>query len=176
MIICDSREQKNAHILRYFERHNVPYVVRKMDTADYMVEGQQNIVVDRKQNLDEICANLTYKGKKANENGGKGIPSNVARFWREVRRAYEDKIKLVVLIEHGENIKSLADVAAWGGSRSGISGRKLVDEMDRLSAAYGVEWQFCRKSETAEKILEILEYKGGENDDKQSDYNGAACG
>lgn len=131
-----------------------------MDTADYMVEGQTNIVVDRKQNLDEICANLTYKGKKANENGGKGIPSNVARFWREVRRAYEDKIKLVVLIEHGENIKSLADVAAWGGSRSGISGRKLVDEMDRLSAAYGVEWQFCGKSETAEKILKILNYKG----------------
>lgn len=156
MIICDSREQKNAHILRYFERHGIEYQVRKMDTADYMVEGQPNIVVDRKQNLDEICANLTYKGKKFNENGGKGIPSNVARFWREVRRAYEDKIKLVVLIEHGENIKSLADVAAWGGSRSGISGRKLVDEMDRLSAAYGVEWQFCGKSETAAKILEIL--------------------
>lgn len=134
-----------------------------MDTADYMVEGQPNIVVDRKQNLDEICANLTYKGKKANENGGKGIPSNVARFWREVRRAYEDKIKLVVLIEHGENIKSLADVAAWSGSRSGISGRKLVDEMDRLSAAYGVEWQFCGKSETAEKILKILNYKGENN-------------
>ena len=131
-----------------------------MDTADYMVEGQPNIVVDRKQNLDEICANLTYKGKKANENGGKGIPSNVARFRREVRRAYEDKIKLVVLIEHGKNIKSLADVAAWSGSRSGISGRKLVDEMDRLSAAYGVEWQFCGKSETAEKILKILNYKG----------------
>lgn len=160
MIICDSREQKNAHILRYFEQHGIEYQVRKMDTADYMVEGQPNIVVDRKQNLDEICANLTYKGKKANENGGKGIPSNVARFWREVRRAYADGIKLVVLIEHGENIKSLADVAAWGGSRSGISGRKLVDEMDRLSAAYGVEWQFCGKSETATKILKILNYKG----------------
>lgn len=160
MIICDSREQKNAHILRYFEQHGIEYQVRKMDTADYMVEGQPNIIVDRKQNLDEICANLTYKGKKANENGGKGIPSNVARFWREVRRAYEDKIKLVVLIEHGENIKNLADVAAWGGSRSGISGRKLVDEMDRLSAAYGVEWQFCDKSETATKILKILNYKG----------------
>ena len=160
MIICDSREQKNAHILRYFERHNVPYVVRKMETADYMTEGQPNIVVDRKQNLDEICANLTYKGKKANENGGKGIPSNVARFWREVRRAYEDKIKLVVLIEHGENVKCLADVAAWGGSRSGISGRKLVDERDRLSGAYGVGLQFWDKSETAGKILKILNYKG----------------
>lgn len=160
MIICDSREQKNVHILRYFERHGIEYRVQKMDTADYMIEGQPNIVIDRKQNLDEICANLTYKGKKANENGGKGIPSNVARFWREVRRAYEDKIKLVVLIEHGENIKSLADVAAWGGSRSGISGRKLVDEMDRLSAAYGVEWQFCGKSETAAIILKILNYKG----------------
>lgn len=166
MIICDSREQKNAHILRYFERHGIPYTVRKMDTADYMIEGQPKLVVDRKQNLDEICANLTYKGKKANENGGKGIPSNVARFWREVRRAYADGIRLVVLIEHGENVKCLADVAAWDGSRSGISGRKLLNEMDKLTMAYGVEWQFCRKSETAEKILEILGYKAGENDDK----------
>lgn len=176
MIICDSREQKNTHILRYFERHNVPYVVRKMETADYMIEGQPNIVVDRKQNLDEICANLTYKGKRADENDGKEIPSNVARFMKEVRRAYADGIRLVVLIEHGENVKCLADVAAWGGSRSGISGRKLVDEMDKLTMAYGVEWQFCTKAETAAKILEILRYKGGENDDKQSDHNGAACG
>ena len=53
MIICDSREQKNAHILRYFERHGIEYQVRKMDTADYMVEGQPNIVVDRKQNQRE---------------------------------------------------------------------------------------------------------------------------
>lgn len=166
MIICDSREQKNAHILSYFERRGIPYTVRKMDTADYMIEGKPKLVVDRKQNLDEICANLTYKGKKANENGGKGIPSNVARFWREVRRACADGIRLVVLIEHGENVKCLADVAAWGGSRSGISGRKLLNEMDKLTMAYGVEWQFCRKSETAEKILEILGYKAGENDDK----------
>lgn len=160
MIICDSREKKNKHILAYFSRNKIPYKIEKIATADYMVDGKDKLVVDRKQNLEEVCSNLTYRGKTAAENGGKRIPSDVARFWREVRRAYEDKIKLVVLIEHGENIKSLADVAAWSGSRSGISGRKLVDEMDRLSAAYGVEWQFCRKSETAEEILKILNFKG----------------
>jgi hypothetical protein len=30
--------------------------------------------------------------------------------------------------------------------------------MFEMSIAYGVEWQFCRKNETAKKILEILEY------------------
>lgn len=160
MIICDSREKKNEHILAYFSRNKIPYKIEKIATADYMVDGKDKLVVDRKHNLEEVCSNLTYRGKTAAENGGKRIPSDVARFWREVRRAYEDKIKLVVLIEHGENIKSLADVAAWSGSRSGISGRRLVEEMDRLTAAYGVEWQFCRKSETAEEILKILNFKG----------------
>lgn len=158
MIICDSREKKNEHILAYFSRNKIPYKIEKIATADYMVDGKDKLVVDRKQNLEEVCSNLTYRGKTAAENGGKRIPSDVARFYREVRRAYDNHIKMVVLVEHGDNIKCLADVARWNNKINGTSGRKLLAEMDRVSMAYGVEWQFCTKSETPRKILEILEY------------------
>lgn len=130
-----------------------------MAVADYMVEGKDKLVIDRKQNLDEVCSNLTYKGKTANENGGKKIPSDVARFWREIRLAHDNGIKVIVLVEHGANVRKLADVALWNSTKSRISGRKLLDEMDRVSTAYGVEWKFCTKAETPRKILEILGYK-----------------
>lgn len=155
-VICDSREKKNEHIRYYFKQHGIPYHIEKLAVADYMIDGKEKLVVDRKQNLDEVCRNLTYKGRTAAENGGNAVPSDVARFWREVRRAYKNGIKMVVLIEHGGIIKSFDDVRKWKSQHSKISGKKLYDEMNRLRLAYGIEWQFCSKTETASKILEIL--------------------
>jgi hypothetical protein len=63
---------------------------------------------------------------------------------------------VIVLVEHGANVRKLADVAMWNSTKSRMSGRKLLDEMDRVSTAYGVEWEFCTKAETPRKILEIL--------------------
>lgn len=160
MIICDSREKKNSHILAYFEKNKIPYKVQKMAVADYMVDAKDKLVVDRKQNLEEVCSNLTYRGKTAAENGGKKIPSDVARFWREIRLAHDNGIKVIVLVEHGANVRKLADVAMWNSAKSRMSGRKLLDEMDRVATAYGVEWEFCTKAETPKRILEILNYKG----------------
>lgn len=160
MIICDSREKKNEHILAYFSRNKIPYKVEKMAVADYMIEGKDKLVIDRKQNLDEVCSNLTYKGKTAGENGGKKIPSDVARFWREIRLAHDNHIKVIVLVEHGANVRKLADAAMWNSTKRRMSGRKLLDEMDRVSTAYGVEWQFCTQAETPKRILEILNYEG----------------
>ena len=59
LIIVDSREKKNAHILHYFDEHGIEYVIRKMDVADYQIEGMDKFVIDRKQNLDELATNLT---------------------------------------------------------------------------------------------------------------------
>ena len=34
-IIIDSREQRNEHIRAFFDKNNIPYVVRKLDSGDY---------------------------------------------------------------------------------------------------------------------------------------------
>ena len=156
MIICDSREKKNSHILNYFDKHNIPYRVTKMAVADYMVEGKGQLVIDRKQNLEEVAKNLVTTDKR--------------RFLNEIRLGYANKIKIVVLVEHSKSIKQLRDVPDWSvtwtdksNKQYVIAGRKLLDEMDRVSTAYGVEWEFCTKAETPRKILEILGYRS-END------------
>ena len=58
MIICDTREKKNGHILEYFDMVGIEYKIAKLDTADYCLEGDGSIVIDRKQNLDELARNL----------------------------------------------------------------------------------------------------------------------
>ena len=58
MIICDSRERKNQHVLRYFDAHGIPYRIQKLDVADYMLEGVDGFALDRKQNLAELSTNL----------------------------------------------------------------------------------------------------------------------
>lgn len=150
MIICDSREKKNQHILRYFKANGIDFEIKKLDVADYVLATaacsdlqQAKIAIDRKQNLNELATNLMNKNDKS-------------RFWREIRRAKEQNTKIIVLCEHGQNIRELHDVCKWQSKFSTVSGRKLADEMNRLKFSYGVDFVFCNKAETAQKIIEIL--------------------
>lgn len=146
MIVIDTREKKFEHITAYFDKHDIPYEVRKLDTGDYMNTDNPDVIVDRKQNLQEICTNLSY-GKE-----------NVSRFTRECRRAFEDRVRFVVLIE-GTSYREVSQIMDWKSKYSKHTGRWLIKEMFRLTMAFGVEWILCRKNETAKKILEILDYR-----------------
>lgn len=145
MIIIDSREKKYSHITEYFDAHDVDYKVEKLGTGDYINSDNPTVIVDRKQNLQEICTNLS-KGKE-----------NVSRFTRECKRAFDAKLRFVVLIE-GTNYRELNQIKDWKSKYSKHTGRWLLGEMFRLTMAYKVEWILCRKNETAKRILEILNY------------------
>ena len=142
-VIIDSREKKCDHIKAWFEKNGIEYEVKKLDVGDYMLTDNPKISVDKKQNLSELSRNLTNK-------------ADHSRFWKEVRRAREQGIKLYILCEHGGKIKSIQDVAQWHDKYSGVSGRHLMDEIYRTHIAYGVEFLFCDKRCTARRILEIL--------------------
>lgn len=145
-LIVDSREKKWEHIAEYFEKQGIEYEVRKLDVGDYMIEGQSGITVDRKRNLAELSRNLMN-------------PKDHSRFWKEIRRAREQGIKLYILCEHGGKIKSIKDVALWNDKYSGVTGRALMDALYKLHIAWGVQILFCKKSQTGKKIIEIL-YEG----------------
>lgn len=148
MIICDTREKKNAHILQYFDQHGIEYAIRKLDTGDYMSTSRDRLTIDRKQDLSEICGNLCSPDK--------------SRFWREVRRAKAERVKMIVLIEQGGAFKTLKDVPQWRGKYTRVTGYQLYNEMCRCSIAYGVEFLFCDKRSTGRKIAELLGEADGE--------------
>lgn len=142
-IICDSREKKNQHILKFFEENGINYKIQKMNVADYQIEGDNGIVIDRKQNLEEVATNLMNRNDKS-------------RFWREVRRANKDGMKMIVLCEHSRNIKSIQDVISWHSKFSPVSGRSLMNEIYRVHISYGIEFIFCDKRNTGRMIVNLL--------------------
>lgn len=148
-ILCDTREKKNGHILKYFEEAGIDFRVQKLDTGDYMSLGNDDLTIDRKKDLQELVGNL--------------FTSDKTRFWREVRRAKAERKQMIVLCEHGGEITCLNDVPKWKSRYSKITGRQLYTEICRVSIAYGVEFFFCGKKETGAKIVELL---GGKTDQK----------
>lgn len=148
-LLVDSREKwtqpnsTDTHIRDYFDRHGIEWEVKKLDCGDYMLDGQPNITVDRKQSLEETSRNLMNR-------------SDASRFWREVRRAHKQGIQLVVLIESGRTVRNINEVVRWKSRYSPVTGRRLIDEMIRCEMAYGVVWRFCDKRSTGKRIIEIL--------------------
>lgn len=119
----------------------------KLYVGDYQRIDNCLLVVDRKQNLAEIAGNLTQQHE---------------RFRAELERAKKAGIRVVVLCEHGGQIRSVDDVAEWKNPRlrespGALTGERMAKIMRTMSERYGVEWRFCDKRQTGKKILDILQ-------------------
>jgi hypothetical protein len=181
-IQIDSREKARAikKIVDEFDRQGVKYYISKLFTGDYMSLDNPRLIIDRKQNLSEICANICQGHE---------------RFRNELIRAQENGIKLIILIEHSNQIKSIEDVASkWMNPRlkekkewiedelctnkkgeeywvpgyckvtksKAMTGETLASVMHTQERKYGCKFMFCDKLHTGKRIIEIL---GGENID-----------
>lgn len=148
VIQVDSREKARAiqKIIAEFDNRGIKWFVSKLPVGDYQSLDNPRLVIDRKQNLLELCGNVCQQHK---------------RFKAELERANEYGIKLIVLCEHGRGIKSLQDVMAWVNPRLkesplAVSGERLFRILTAMSNKHGVEFLFCTKQETGKRIVEIL--------------------
>ena len=151
MIIVDTREKPRAivKILAEFDRQGVEYVRRALNFADYFNPENPGIVIDRKQNLLEVASNVVHERK---------------RFVREIERCNRAGCKLVILVEHGGQIRHYTDVIKWKNPRLkvsplAVSGERLMKIMYAMQVRYNIEWAFCSKQQTGKRIIEILEAK-----------------
>ena len=150
-IITDTREKPRAiqKILTEFSRQGVTVVRRKLNFADYWNPENKNVIIDRKQNLQEVAQNV-IQGR--------------ARFVREIERCNRAGCHMIVLVEHGGKIHSLEDVMQWKNPRLrespyAVNGERLYKIMHMMASYYDFEWQFCDKGHTGKKIIELLEVK-----------------
>lgn len=157
VIKADTREKRNAEVLRYFQLINQPYVVDTVKAGDYIwvVNGEDDYstVIDLKADMVEICGNIA------------GTKAHHERFKREIARARELGCKrFVVLIR--EPLNSLESVQNWV-SPTLRNGRRLVKRpstalyktMKTMSEKYGVEWMFTTRLNAGRDIIAILNGK-----------------
>lgn len=147
-IQIDSREKARAikKILAEFDKNDVVYEVSKLPVGDYMNLDNPRLIIDRKQNLSEIYANLCHQRK---------------RFEAELERARKMHRRLIVLCEHGGGVNTIEDVKEWQNPQLektpyAWEGVKLYMEMRKLSAKFDVTFEFCTKADTGKRIIELL--------------------
>lgn len=147
-VLIDTREKPQAIklILAEFEKQGVTAIRNKLYVGDYQKLENPMLVIDRKQNLSEICNNVVQEHK---------------RFTAELQRAKDIGIHVVILIEHSRNIRELDDVRHWVNPRlrvspMAVSGERLYRILSTIEKHYGCEFRFCEKKDTGKRILEIL--------------------
>jgi len=155
IIQIDSREKSKAitKIIAEFDKQNIQHPSSKLFVGDYMNYDNPRLIIDRKQNLAELCSNVCQQHK---------------RFTDELKRANEFGIKLIILCEHGGKIDSLESVNTWYNPRlktspMAVSGQRLFKILYSIGKKYDVDFEFCTKAQTGKRIIEIL---GGDKDDK----------
>lgn len=153
-IFCDTRQQDGKHknIEKGFEEMGIKPIRTKLYVGDYSLPLDQSRAVDTKKDLMEVAGNLCQQHK---------------RFAEEADRATELGIELIILVEEN-NVEKLADVQNWFNWRSkknskAITGEKLYKIMKTFEKNHGCRFEFCKKEDTARRIVELLtERKEGE--------------
>lgn len=162
-IQVDTREHKAEweRIQKQFDDMGIKYFRSKMYVGDYQSLDNPRLVIDRKKNLQELCGNVCQQHE---------------RFKAELIRALQRNIKIVILVEHGEDVKTLEDVWFWENPRKheirwrmvngkrvrtvqsekAVDGSQLYRSLKTIKDRYNVDFVFCTKEQTGQKIVEIL--------------------
>lgn len=161
IIQIDSREKARAikDIVREFDQQGVKHPVSKLMVGDYMNYDNPRLIIDRKQNLSELCSNVCQDHE---------------RFRRELVLAQENDIQMVFLVEHGKGIRRIEDVIWWENPRrwkryrnpnthrweehetKAMKGDTLYKILQTQERKYGCRFVFCEKQDTGKEIIRIL--------------------
>jgi ERCC4-type nuclease len=138
VILVDTREKVNQHILKRLDELNITYRQQKLNYGDYSFEWngvsyENQIVIERKASLDEIIGNFT-KGRE--------------RFQNEFKRSKGCKVVLIVEASQQQLDKHLY--------RSRMSPKELKSFLSTWCNKFQLELKFTNKKDGCDLILECF--------------------
>lgn len=151
-VIVDSREQRNEHILSYFNRMKIPYRVMKNDFGDYScyipartidrftsdIYFDREIAIERKASIDEIAGNLK---------------ADAARLTKELAHMNKYSIKYFVFLEDANYYENLIE----GNYASQYDPKTLDQRIEKgILARYDTILVPIDKKYIGRKIINVL--------------------
>ena len=150
----------------------IKFKVKKLHQGDYSLEGHENnIIIERKANLLELCGNFCQGRKRferefirAKEAGAKIyllIEDSQGREKMLLRRTYDKYIQKVnnewVWVENdmfpGMTLKKALN-KTWS---SYYTANSMIASLTSWKEKYNLNIEFCDKKESGAKIIEIFE-------------------
>lgn len=144
VIIVDTREQKNQHILDYLNDNKIPYIKEALLTGDYsfylpsypQLQLDRCILVEKKNSLSEIAGNFT-KGRD--------------RFQREFERVSEEDFHVVIEDATFTKVHN-------GSYRSNFPPNSMMGSILTWNARYKTPFWFCPRNHSPELIIKLITY------------------
>ncbi|AVP66325.1 molybdopterin-guanine dinucleotide biosynthesis protein A [Clostridium botulinum] len=156
MILYDTREQKNQHVLDYLDSKKVPYKKKKIDEGDYTAIVTKcpemgiyrdiyfPVAVERKNSVDELANNL----------GEKTDTRDDIRLIREFQRAKTKGIKISLIIEDKNGMENIKK----GNYRSLYKPKAFLGRLSSIQDLYLHDTLFVDRKDTGFEIYRKLYY------------------
>ena len=154
ILLEDTRNQAGKHrnIHRQLGALGHQVVRSKLYVGDYQLANRGDVVVDTKKDMLELAMDICRAHN---------------RFSEECKKAHDAGIRLVILTEELLPTGGLANWKSptWktttarhkaGDAISQVKPETLYKAIHTMSARYGVEFHFCHKDETGDRIMDIL--------------------
>ena len=142
IIIADTRERKNKHILDYFEKNNQDYIISKLESGDYMYYKDYSTIIDKKDGLKELAYNLCRQAEHD-------------RVIREIELAQSLGCKNFIFLVQC-NVKSEEDIKKWKSPHTKVKGETLLKVLKTFAEHHNVRFIFCERKKMGERIIELL--------------------
>lgn len=150
IILVDSREKQNGHILDYFKRQKFAWQETKMDYGDYsfMIPASaagediffhRDIVVERKASLEELSGNLAQQRE---------------RFEKEFLRAGNDGCKTYLMVEDPRGYTGIIGHAY----RTQFKPVSYMASLKAFEARFGTNVQFIAPEHAGYFIISTFTY------------------
>lgn len=150
VIIVDTREQQNRHILDYFDKENIKYITKKLDSGDYSIKINANtelgflrdiylpIAIEKKNSVDELAS--SFKDR--------------SRFEAEFIRAKGNNTKIVMLVEEANGFENITK----GNYRSQYDSKAFLASLATWEHRYNFSTVFLDKVLSGRFIYNTLKY------------------
>lgn len=152
IILTDTRQQKEKHILKEFDKQGIIHIRTGLSSADYMALRYNNergfyldysVLIDTKKDMEEIAGNLC------------NVQSH-ERIKREIFRGKELGAKEFIFLINGGKIKTIDDLQKWSSKRTKVKGETLLKIFKTMSQRYDVKFVITPRAKMGEKIIELL--------------------
>ena len=153
IILTDTRQQKENHILKVFNKRGIIHLRTTLPSADYMAirynqkKGlylDYTILIDTKKDLEEVAGNLCNT-------------QNHERVKREIERAKELGCEQFYFLIGDNKIKTIEDIEKWSSPHTRVRGSTLLKVMNTMQERYDVKFIICQKKNVGQMIVSLFE-------------------